>query len=64
MEASWFVILLRSNANTYDILELLCPPAVKAEPEIQVQQQISPQAVVSGMTEDEERELAELMEED
>ena len=52
------------NINTYDILELLNPPAVKAVPEIQVQEQISPQAVVLGMTEDEERELAELMEED
>ena len=51
------------NTNTYDILELLNPPAVKAVPEIQVQEQISPQAVDSGMTEDEERELAELMEE-
>lgn len=64
MEASWFVILLVPNTNTYDILELLCPPAVKAEPVIQVQKQISPKIVVSGMTEDEERELAELMEED
>jgi hypothetical protein len=42
----------------------LSPPAVKAVPEIQAQEQISPQAVVSDMTEDEERELAELMEED
>jgi hypothetical protein len=33
-------------------------------PEVQVQEQILPQAVVLGMTEDEERELAELMEED
>jgi hypothetical protein len=41
----------------------LNPNAVKAVPEIQVQEQITPQ-VVSGMTDDEERELAELMEED
>lgn len=64
MEANWFVILLVPRTNTYDILELLNPPAIKAVPEIQVQEQISPQVVVSGMTEDEERELAELMEED
>jgi hypothetical protein len=33
-------------------------------PESSVREQISPQAVVLGMTEDEERELAELMDED
>ena len=64
----WKLTGLRSyfvpNTDAYDILELLSPPAVKAAPEIQAQEQISPQAVVSGMTEDEERELAELMEED
>lgn len=64
MEANWFVILLRSQHQYLNILELLCPPAVKAVPEIQVQEQILPQAVVAGMTEDEERELAELMGED
>lgn len=56
---SYFV----SDSTTHDILELLSPPLVKAIPEIQVQEQISPQ-VMSGMTEAEERELAELMEED
>ena len=58
----WFYFV--PNTNTYDILELLSPPAVKAVQEIQVQEQNSPQGVVLGMTEDEERELAELMEED
>jgi len=42
----------------------LSHPVVKAVPEIQVQEQTSPQVFVSGMTEDEERELAELMDED
>jgi hypothetical protein len=38
-------------------------PAVKAVPEIQVQEQ-DPRRVSAGMSEEEERELAELMEED
>jgi len=54
---------LDRTIRKWKLTELLSPPAVKAVPEVQVQQ-MSTQAVVSGMTEDEERELAELMEED
>ena len=60
LTGSWFCFV--SNSGTYDITELLSP-AVKAMPEIQ-EEQIPRQVFVSGMTEDEERELAELMEED
>ena len=54
--------LLRFQHQTLDnILELLNPPAVKGVPEIRVQEQVPPQ--ISRMTEEEEYELAELMEE-
>jgi len=55
---------LDRTIRKWKLAELLSPSTVKAVPEIQVQEQISPQAIVSCMTEDEERELAELMEED
>jgi len=54
---------LDRTIRKWKLTELLSPPAVKTILEIQVQEQISPQ-VMSGMTEAEERELAELMEED
>jgi len=55
---------LDRTIRKWKLTELLSPPAVKEVPESSVREQISPQAVVLGMTEDEERELAELMDED
>lgn len=55
---------LDMTIRKWKLSELLSPLVVKAVPEIQVRQQDLPQLFDSGMTEDEERELAELMEED
>ncbi|KAF8797863.1 WD40 repeat-like protein [Phlegmacium glaucopus] len=55
---------LDGTIRKWKLTDLLSPPVVKAVPEVQVQEQIPSQGFVSGMTEDEERELAELMEED
>jgi len=54
---------LDRTIRKWKLTELLSPPA-KAVPKIPIQKQIPLQVSASHMTEDEERELAELMEED